>query len=123
MLGALLPSGWAAWQRELLPYVLFFGLFFVIFGFSGFVVNHFPRKSGGMLDEILSEDWDHNAWDEEPDEEHVDAAEEASTESPPEASTAARATAADVSDAAQLEAVAVLPKGDEEQKNADHDRA
>lgn len=53
---ALEMSAWV--KAEILPIVLFFGMFFVVFGLGGIVVRHMPRKSGSMLDEILSETWD-----------------------------------------------------------------
>lgn len=45
-------------KAEILPIALFFGMFFVIFGLSGIIIRHLPRKSGSMLDEILNEKWD-----------------------------------------------------------------
>lgn len=45
-------------KEELLPYILFFGMFFLVFGMGGILIRHIPRKPGSMLDEILNEDWD-----------------------------------------------------------------
>ncbi len=66
---ALEMSAW--FKAEILPIVLFFGMFFVVFGVGGLVVRHLPRKSGSMLDEILSETWD----DDEEDDEQIEKAE------------------------------------------------
>lgn len=45
-------------KAELYPILLFFGMFFVVFGLGGMLVRHLPRKSGSMLDEILNDDWE-----------------------------------------------------------------
>lgn len=45
-------------KAELYPILLFFGMFFVVFGLGGVLVRHLPRKPGSMLDEILSEKWE-----------------------------------------------------------------
>lgn len=45
-------------KQELLPVVLFFVMFFVVFGLGGGILRRVPRKPGSMLDEILHENWD-----------------------------------------------------------------
>ena len=45
-------------KAELYPILIFFGMFFVVFGMGGVVVRHLPRKPGSMLDEILNETWE-----------------------------------------------------------------
>ena len=45
-------------KEDLIMTAVFFGLFFVIFGFGGILAKHIPCKSGSMLYEILHEDWD-----------------------------------------------------------------
>ena len=57
-------------KAELYPILIFFGMFFVVFGMGGVVVRHLPRKPGSMLDEILNEKWeDDDERDEETDQE------------------------------------------------------
>lgn len=55
-------------KAELYPILLFFGMFFVVFGLGGVLVRHLPRKPGSMLDEILSEKWEDDET-EQPEEE------------------------------------------------------
>ena len=43
-------------QAELYPILLFFGMFFVVFGLGGSLIRRLPHKPGSMLDEILNED-------------------------------------------------------------------
>lgn len=51
-------------KAELYPILLFFGMFFVIFGLGGVLIRHIPRKPGSMLDEILSDNWEEeDDWD------------------------------------------------------------
>ncbi|MDO4174913.1 MAG: hypothetical protein Q4D42_09130 [Eubacteriales bacterium] len=51
-------------KAELYPILLFFGMFFVVFGLGGLLVRHIPRKPGSMLDEILSDSWEEeDDWD------------------------------------------------------------
>ena len=51
-------------KAELYPILLFFGMFFVVFGFGGMLIRRLPRKPGSMLDEILHEDWEQeDDWD------------------------------------------------------------
>ena len=51
-------------KAELYPILLFFGMFFVVFGFGGMLIRRLPRKPGSMLDEILNEDWgQEDDWD------------------------------------------------------------
>ena len=51
-------------KAELYPILLFFGMFFVVFGFGGMLIRRLPRKPGSMLDEILNEDWEQeDDWD------------------------------------------------------------
>lgn len=53
-------------KAELYPILLFFGMFFVVFGLGGVLIRHLPRKSGSMLDEILNDDWEQEEdWKEE----------------------------------------------------------
>lgn len=52
------PLNFRAWMTaEILPIVLFFGMFFTVYGLGGIVVRRLPRKSGSMLDEILNEEY------------------------------------------------------------------
>ena len=37
-------------KAELYPILLFFGMFFVVFGFGGMLIRRLPRKPGSMLD-------------------------------------------------------------------------
>ena len=53
-------------KAELYPILLFFGMFFVVFGFGGMLIRRLPRKPGSMLDDILHEDWEQeDDWDDE----------------------------------------------------------
>lgn len=61
-------------KDEILPIVLFFGMFFVVFSLGGGIIRHMPRKPGSMLDEILNETWDDN------EERNADASEQAAAE-------------------------------------------
>ena len=55
----LLPLELSAQTKdEILPIVLFFGMFFLVFGLGGIVIRFVPRKPGSMLDEILNDRWD-----------------------------------------------------------------
>ncbi len=56
-------------KAELYPILLFFGMFFVIFGMGGMLVRHLPRKPGSMLDEILSEKWEDEDEPDKPEDE------------------------------------------------------
>ena len=51
-------------KEDLIMTAVFFGLFFVIFGFGGIAAKHIPCKSGSMLYEILHEDWDQDKQEE-----------------------------------------------------------
>lgn len=53
----------ASLKEEALPIIIFFAMFFAVFGLGGFVVKHLPRKRGSMLDEILSERWEQDDMD------------------------------------------------------------
>ncbi|MDY4484079.1 hypothetical protein [Butyricicoccus porcorum] len=66
-------------KDEILPIVLFFGMFFVVFSLGGGIIRHMPRKPGSMLDEILNETWDDNE-DQKDEERNADASEQAAAE-------------------------------------------
>lgn len=55
-------------KAELYPILLFFGMFFAVFGLGGVLVRHLPRKPGSMLDEILSEKWEDDEAEQQEDE-------------------------------------------------------
>ncbi|MGM9630557.1 hypothetical protein [Butyricicoccus sp.] len=74
---SLLPLELSAQIKdEILPIVLFFGMFFAVSGLGGLLIRHVPRKPGSMLDEILNENWD----DEDDEEQNADASEQAAAE-------------------------------------------
>ena len=74
---SLLPLELSAQIKdEILPIVLFFGMFFAVSGLGGLLIRHVPRKPGAMLDEILNENWD----DEDDEEQNADASEQAAAE-------------------------------------------
>lgn len=74
---SLLPLELSAQIKdEILPIVLFFGMFFAVSGLGGLLIRHAPRKPGSMLDEILNENWD----DEDDEEQNADASEQAAAE-------------------------------------------
>lgn len=74
---SLLPLELSAQIKdEILPIVLFFGMFFAVSGLGGLLIRHVPSKPGSMLDEILNENWD----DEDDEEQNADASEQAAAE-------------------------------------------
>lgn len=54
----------AGLKEEALPVIIFFAMFFAVFGLGGLIVRHLLRKKGSMLDEILNERWEQDDMDE-----------------------------------------------------------
>lgn len=45
-------------REEILPVLLFFGLFFLIYGIGVPLFRRLPHKKGSMWDEMLNERWE-----------------------------------------------------------------
>ena len=45
-------------RDEILPVLLFFGMFFLIYGVGVPLFRHLPHKKGSMWEEMLNDSWD-----------------------------------------------------------------
>lgn len=45
-------------RDEILPILLFFGIFFLIYGVGVPIFRHLPHKKGSMWEEMLNDSWD-----------------------------------------------------------------